>query len=120
MKSAINGALAALLLGVVCAGSAATPSAPPVDWIDSATGHRIVRLSTEPNTRSIYFHQNAFTPDGRFLLVEMQDGIGVIEIATRKNIKLVDGQARALFVGRKSGLIWFSRGEDAGRPEQQK
>lgn len=120
MKHAINRALVALLLGVAYQAGAAEPAPVPVDWIDPATGHHIVRLSTEANTRSIYFHQNGITPDGRFLLVEMQDGIGVIEIATRKNIKLVEGKARALFVGRKSGLIWFSRGENTGRPEQQK
>jgi oligogalacturonide lyase len=121
MKGAISRALAALMLCVAGQAGAAEPvSTPPVDWIDPATGHHIVRLSTEANTRSIYFHQNGITPDGRFLLVEMQDGLGVIEIATRKNIRLVEGKVRALFVGRKSGLIWFSRGENAGRPEQQK
>lgn len=98
----------------------AAPAAPPTDWIDPATGHRIVRLSTEPETRSIYFHQNGVTPDGRFLLVEMKGGLGVIELATRTNIRLVEGQVRALFVGRKSGLIYYSRGENAGRPEQQR
>jgi oligogalacturonide lyase len=100
--------------------AAAAASAPPVEWVDAATGHRIVRLSTEAGTRSIYFHQNSITPDGRFVLVEMKDGIGVIEIATRKNTRLVEGRARALFVGRRSGLVYFSRGENAGRPEQQK
>jgi oligogalacturonide lyase len=107
------------LLAMVTGLAQAQPAAPK-EWIDAATGHRIVRLSQEPGTRSIYFHQNAITPDGRFVLVEMKDAIGVIEIATRKNIRLVEGKARALFIGRKSGLIYFSRGENAGRPEQQK
>jgi oligogalacturonide lyase len=112
---------AALLACLATSVPAADPAGiPPTDWIDAATGHRVVRLSTAPGTRSIYFHQNSITPDGRFVLVEMADGIGVIEIATRRNIKLVDGKARALFVGRKSGSIYFSRGENAGRPEQQK
>jgi oligogalacturonide lyase len=93
---------------------------PPVDWVDPATGHRIVRLSSQAGTRSIYFHQNSITPDGRFVLVEMANGIGVIEIATRKNTLLVEGKARALFVGRKTGLVYFSRGENTGRPEQQR
>ena len=100
--------------------TAAAGAAPPTEWVDAATGHRVVRLSTEAGTRSIYFHQNSITPDGRFILVEMKDGLGVIEIATRKNTRLVAGKARALFVGRKTGLIYFSRGEDDGRPEQQK
>ncbi len=109
---------------VSLAAEAASPpaptTAPPVEWVDQATGHRIVRLSTHPGTRSIYFHQNSITPDGRFILVEMADGLGVIDIATRKNTRLVEGKVRALFVGRKTGLIYFSRGENAGRPEQQK
>src|SRR5687768_13496709 len=96
------------------------PAAEPTDWVDPATGHRIVRLSTEAGTRSIYFHQNSMTPDGRFILVEMKDGLGVIELATRQNTRLVNGKVRALFVGRKSGLLYFSRGENEGRPEQQK
>jgi oligogalacturonide lyase len=114
-------ALPALLLASLT--GAAEPSAvaaPPQDWIDGATGHRVIRLSTSPGTRSIYFHQNGITPDGRFILVEMTNGLGVIEIATRKNTLLVEGKVRALFVGRKSGLIYFSRGENTGRPEQQK
>lgn len=107
---------------VSTAALAAEPSAspPPQEWIDAATGHRVIRLSSAPGTRSIYFHQNSITPDGRYLLVEMADGLGVIEIATRRNIRLVEGKVRALFVGKKSGLIYFSRGENTGRPEQQK
>src|SRR5688572_13243620 len=102
-------------------GAGAAPAGePPREWLDAATGHRVVRLSTQPGTRSIYFHQNSVTPDGRFVLVEMADGLGVIEIATRRNIRLVEGKVRALFVGRKTGLVYFSRGENAGRPEQQK
>ncbi len=113
------------VLGVLAAGAlaAAEPAArsePPREWIDAATGHRVVRLSDSPGTRSIYFHQNGITPDGRFVLVERDDGIGVVEFATRRNTLLVKGPARALFVGRKSGLIYFSRGEKPGRPEQQK
>lgn len=124
MKSMTN-RVARLISGMAIgflpfAARTATPAPPPLDWIDAATGHHVVRLSNEANTRSLYFHQNAFTPDGRFMLVEMQDGIGVIEIATRRNIRLAAGNARALFVGRQSGLVYFSRGENTGRPEQQK
>jgi oligogalacturonide lyase len=111
-------------LFLLCAAGIALGAEPggtaPLDWIDPVTGHRIVRLSTDAGTRSIYFHQNSITPDGRFVLVEMKDAIGVIEIATRKNTRLVEGKARALFVGRKTGLVYFSRGENTGRPEQQK
>jgi oligogalacturonide lyase len=113
------------LLPICCPATRAAESvpaahAPPTEWIDAATGHRIVRLSKDAGTRSIYFHQNSITPDGRFVLVEMDGGLGVIEIATRRNTRLVEGKVRALFVGRKTGLVYFSRGENTGRPEQQR
>src|SRR5262252_624627 len=37
---------------------------PPTDWIDPDTGHRVIRLSTEPGSESLYFTQNSFTPKG--------------------------------------------------------
>lgn len=120
MKVALGRAAVVSMLIAGAALGAEPPATPPTEWVDTATGHRVIRLSTEAGTRSIYFHQNSITPDGRFVLVEMKDGLGVIEIATRKNTRLVDGKVRALFVGRKTGLIYFSRGENAGRPEQQK
>ena len=120
MKKSMQWAPVALSLLATFAEAATPGASAPQDWVDAATGHHVIRLSTSPGTRAIYFHQNSITPDGRFVLVEMTDGLGVIEIATRRNIRLVAGKVRALFVGRKTGLIYFSRGEDAGRPEQQK
>src|SRR5688572_15524802 len=120
MKISLGRAAVLSMLFAMALPGAESAAAPPTEWVDAATGHRVVRLSTEAGTRSIYFHQNSITPDGRFVLVEMKDGLGVIEIATRRNTRLVEGNVRALFVGRKTGLIYFSRGENAGRPEQQK
>ena len=92
---------------------------PPQDWVDPATGHRIVRLSEEAGTRSLYFHQNSITPDGRFVIVTGPSGISAIEFATRKNRLIVPGKAQALFVGRKTGLVYFARSAGAGVSEQQ-
>src|SRR5262245_51706220 len=92
---------------------------PPVEWIDPDTGHRVIRLSTEPGTRSLYFHQNSVTPDGRFVIVSSPGGISAIEIATRKTRLLVPGKDTPLFVGRKTGLVYFARTEGAGVSEQQ-
>ena len=82
-------------------------------------GHRVVRLSSEAGTRSMYFHQNSITPDGRFVIAEGTAGIVAIEIATRKNTLIVPGKARALFVGRKTGLVYFSQSDGAGDSEQR-
>lgn len=94
-------------------------SEPPVEWIDAQTHHRVIRLSTEPGTRSLYFHQNSVTPDGRFVMVSTPSGIGVIEIAKRTTRVLVRGKYTPLFVGRKSGLLYFAQTEGAGVWEQQ-
>jgi oligogalacturonide lyase len=94
-------------------------AAAPVDWVDPATGHRVIRLSSEAGTRSMYFHQNSITPDGRFVITEGIAGIIAIEIATRANKLIVPGKVRALFVGRKTGLVYFSRSEGAGDSEQR-
>jgi oligogalacturonide lyase len=99
--------------------AAESPAPPPSEWTDPATGHRVIRLSTEPDTRSLYFHQNSLTPDGRFVIVEAAAGIATIEIATRRNRVIVPGKAKALFVGRKTGLVYFSRSDGAGVSEQQ-
>jgi oligogalacturonide lyase len=120
----LTSALALLLIANCRFAAAAPPAAPadaqpPVDWIDAATGHRVIRLSTEPGTRSLYFHQNSLTPDGRLVIVETPAGIGTIDIATRSNRLIVPGTVRALFVGRKTGRVYFSRGESAGDSAQQ-
>jgi oligogalacturonide lyase len=50
-------------------GAQTLDKAPPREWIDPDTGHRVVRLSDEPGSQSLYFHQNAYTPDGAKLIV---------------------------------------------------
>ena len=108
--------------GVVAAEAAApaitSQGGTPVDWVDPATLHRVIRLSTEAGTRSMYFHQNSITPDGRFVITEGTGGIIAIEIATRANKLIVPGKVRALFVGRKTGLVYFARSEGTGDAEQ--
>ena len=111
---------AALAAPIYAHREAGQPRArPPTEWIDPATGHRVIRLSTEAGTRSMYFHQNSVTPDGRFVITEGTAGIVAIEIATRKNKLIVPGKVRALFVGRKTGLVYFSQSEGAGDSEQR-
>src|SRR5205807_7565287 len=41
---------------VLCAQSGELP----VEWIDRDTGHRVIRLSREAGTQSLYFNQNAY------------------------------------------------------------
>src|SRR5271157_4573369 len=41
---------------------------PPKEWVDPDTGHRVIRLTDEPGSASLYFNQNGFTPDGKKLV----------------------------------------------------
>jgi oligogalacturonide lyase len=107
---------AAILVLSACEQAAA--ASVSAEWIDRATGHRVVRLSDEPGTHSLYFHQNSITPDGRFLIVSGPSGISAIEFATRRRRVLVPGNDLALFVGRKSGLVYYAHTIGAGVSQQ--
>ncbi len=42
-----------------------TGAVPPKSWVDKDTGHRVWRISDEPNSGAFYFNVNAYTPDGK-------------------------------------------------------
>jgi oligogalacturonide lyase len=100
-----------LLLTVAWIGSQALAAdAPPKEWIDPNTGHRIVRLTDEPGSESFYFNVNPFTPDGKKMVFTSPTGISVIDLATRKIEKVVEGQRlRVIMVGRKTGQVYYSQ-----------
>ncbi len=84
----------------------------PTDWIDPDTGHRVIRLSREDNSRSSYFHQNEFTPDGRKLVFTSPTGLYTVDLQTRAVEQIRAGRTGLLCVGRKTGLAYYlSRGE---------
>jgi oligogalacturonide lyase len=68
MRNIVFLALAVLSGSAVCAAADL-----PTEWIDGATGHRVIRLSREDGTESLYFNQNAYTADGRKLIVTTAD-----------------------------------------------
>jgi len=60
--------------------------------IDPDTGHRVIRLSREDGTASLYFHQNAYSADGKKLVVTNPHGIATIDLATRAIDQVVEGR----------------------------
>jgi oligogalacturonide lyase len=58
----------------------APPQAPPTDWIDPATGHRVIRLSGDEGGSSLYFHQNTYTPKGDKLIFDTRAGIAAVDL----------------------------------------
>jgi oligogalacturonide lyase len=96
-------AVCALALGA----RADTATNLPVEWIDPDTGHRVVQLSREPGSESLYFNLNPFTPDGRKMVITTPDGIALIDLQTRQVEKIVAGRAHVIMVGRKTGRIYY-------------
>ncbi|HEY4417842.1 MAG TPA: oligogalacturonate lyase family protein, partial [Verrucomicrobiae bacterium] len=82
-------------------------SQPAKDWIDPDTGHRIIQLSTEPGSESLYFNLNPFTPDGKRMVITTPDGIAMVDLATHAVGKIIEGRVHVIMVGRKTGQIYF-------------
>src|SRR6266545_341492 len=83
---------------------------PPTEWIDPDTGHKIIRLSVEPGSASLYFHQNAYSADGRKLIVTTPSGLSTIDLKTREIEKDVDGRVNVIVTGRKTGQVYYNKG----------
>ena len=83
--------------------------APPKQWIDPDTGHRIVRLTDEPGSASLYFNQNGYTKDGKGLLYTSPAGVHVLNLETRATGLIVKGRARLIDAGRKTASLYFTR-----------
>lgn len=82
---------------------------PPTSWIDPDTGHRVVRLTTEPGSASLYFNQNGYLPDGKRLVYTTPDGISVLDLDTRKSRQVVQGRVRLVDAGRKHPRVYYVR-----------
>jgi oligogalacturonide lyase len=96
------------VLLLMCAGCASSV-APPREWIDSDTGHRIVRLTDEPGTQSLYFNQNGYTPDGKRLLVTSPTGLFAVDLETRGIEQIVSGQLTVIIAGHKTGDVYYTQ-----------
>jgi oligogalacturonide lyase len=82
----------------------------PTEWVDPDTGHRIIRLSKEDGTQSLYFNQNAYTADGKRLIVTTPGGgISTITLATREITPLVPGPVSVIVAGHKSGDVYYTK-----------
>src|SRR5882672_3468341 len=67
---------------LAAAGSVLSSQAPlPREWIDADTGHRVVRLTDDAGGSTLYFHDNAFSPQGDTLMLNTPNGIAIVDIA---------------------------------------
>jgi len=107
---------------------------PPKTWVDKDTGHRVWRVSDEPNSGAFYFNVNAYTPDHKQMVYNSPDGIRVLDLASMSTRMLVPNplppanadasapgrgrgglNARAIVVGNKTNSIFFTRMDPAAQ-----
>jgi len=93
-----------LCAAVLLANAAAEP---PRTWIDPDTGHRIVRLTNEPGSASLYFNQNGYTADGKGMVYTTPDGISVLDLQTYAAKPVVKGRVRVIVTGRKTQNVYY-------------
>jgi oligogalacturonide lyase len=93
----------------VLSSAGATASSAPTEWIDPDTGHRVIQLSTEPGSESLYFNLNPFTPDGKRMVITTSNGIAMVNLETRAVEKLLEGRVHIIMVGHKTGKIYFGQ-----------
>jgi oligogalacturonide lyase len=109
MKHVLVVALVTVSAGVA-ASQMSTPN--PTDWIDRDTGHRIVRLSDDAGGSTLYFHDNAFSPEGDKMIFNTPRGIAMIEVAkigtSALRTELVASPGRGGYFARRTRDIYFS------------
>ena len=99
---------------VFCAAfhlSAQDGSEPPRTWIDPDTGHRIVRLTNEPGSASLYFNQNGYTADGKEMVYTTPEGISALNLETHAAHAVVKGKVRIVVTGRKTQNVYYIQGD---------
>ncbi|MDR3744525.1 MAG: oligogalacturonate lyase family protein [Acidobacteriaceae bacterium] len=90
----------------------AQKTTPAKTWIDLSTGHRVTRLTGEPNSVGLYFDANAYTPDGLDMVYTSHTGIYSLNLSTQQAILLVDGKQymiSGVVVGTKTRRVFFQK-----------
>lgn len=83
---------------VALAGQAVPAGQANREWVDPATGHRIVRIDDRPGVYGLYFNYNAFTPDGGRMVYLTTEGI--------RTASTHDWSTKLVFRGRVDRLLF--------------
>jgi len=85
---------------------------PPTSWIDPSTGHRVIRLTREPDSASLYFNENGYLPDGHRMIYTTPEGISVLDLTTHEARAVVQGKVKATGVGHKTPTVYYTKNEE--------
>ena len=97
---------------LAAAGSALLRQTPlPKEWIDAKTGHRVVRLTGDAGGSTLYFHDNAFSPQGDKLIVNTPDGIAIGDVAAigtpAARLTTLAPRARGGYFARRTREVYY-------------
>ncbi len=108
---ALAGAAALLSVLLPAAGAQDATASPPKSWIDPDTGHRVIRLTDEPGSASLYFNDSDFTPDGHELIYTTTADFSsrVVDLRTGQSRVTVQGPVRTICAGRKTPSVFYVR-----------
>jgi oligogalacturonide lyase len=84
----------------------------PSSWTDADNGYHVVRLTNEPESKTLEAYRNAFTSDVKDMIYRTTKGIGILNLASRKTAIIVEGHIESLAVATKTRRIFFTRGAD--------
>lgn len=87
--------------------AAAPPKSPPKSWVDPDTGHRIIRITDEPGSASLYFNDNAYTSNGKEMVYTTPNGISVLDLKTFASRPVVEGKVRIIVAGFKTQNVYY-------------
>jgi oligogalacturonide lyase len=113
--------LASLILTFLLTIGQSSAEAPPREWVEKETGHRVIRLSGDEGGSSLYFHQNVYTPKGDKLIFDTRSGIAVVDIRKLGSEKagtahatsapeIVVPEARAISVAWRTPDVYYRKG----------
>ena len=104
--------LACLLCGLSVAPARAT-SVARMEWIDNDTGHRVIRLSVEPGSQTLYFHDNSYSPEGDRYVFSSPSGIMLLDLTKLgtelPKPELVVPSGTGAYMARRSHEVYFTR-----------
>src|SRR6476659_9293500 len=85
---------------------------PPSDWIDPTTGHRVIRLSTEAGSQTLYFHDNQYSPEGDKYVFTSRSGIWLVDLprlgAEPPKAELIVPNAGGAYMARRTREVYFT------------
>lgn len=80
------------------------------EWIDSETGHRVIKVTDEPYSTLPYFTSNSVSADKKFMAYSSPKGLHLIDLqtfATRIIVPRSGADLRIVEMGRESSRLYF-------------